>query len=363
MKKTIKNVGIVMGLLLLIGQFTSCNDKKTTVKTNKTIIAEKKIAEENIPEIINSRKPIVFITGYDKGNSNFYGNARTYFTEKKYEVIEEKYSLEEIINWMNSNATKNPYGEVHIVNFSNPYKGMSLETLINGEKVTAESLRKNITQGTLPILENVITKKSKIIFHSYGIGKDLELMKTLKDAFAADKVPSVIASSYYNIFGGKFSNHYLAEPFYVFYPTANSPGKMDLSKEIAKKYPKENEIDWYKALNNEEERYVGEAYTYQFNVPIEWKFDYHNSDDEIPTFTMQEEVMDWIEQNEDLTLELEKLEIPVDKFRWQWKIKNSMLILKGKTTVLCVLKPLIKPYGDLKHIEPDTNNKRLFAMK
>ena len=73
--------------------------------------------------------------------------------------------------------------------------------------------------------------------------------------------------------------------------------------------------------------------------------------------------MDWIEQNEDLLAELKKLKIPVDKFRWQWKVKNSMLILNGKTTVLRVLKPLIKPYGDLKYIEPDTNNKRLYAMK
>ena len=58
-----------------------------------------------------------------------------------------------------------------------------------------------------------------------------------------------------------------------------------------------------------------------------------------------------------------RLKIPVDKFRWQWKVKNSMLILNGKANVLRDLKPIIKPYGDLKYIEPDTNNKRLYAMK
>ena len=43
--------------------------------------------------------------------------------------------------------------------------------------------------------------------------------------------------------------------------------------------------------------------------------------------------------------------------------KGNKLIITGKTTVLCVLKPLIKPYGDLQHIEPDTENLRLYAMK
>ena len=362
MKKTIKNVGMAMGLLLLIGQFTSCDQKSETAIKSETVIVND-VIEEETPLLLKARKPIVFITGLDKGNSQFYRNARNYFTEKGHQIIEDQYSIEEIIHWMNANATKNPYGEVHIVNISNPYKGMNLETVVQGEKITTETLRKNITQGTLPTLENVVTSNSKIIFHSYGIGQNMELMKTLKDAFVAEEVPNVIASSYATVFGGKFSNHYLAEPFYICYPTANSPGKMDLSKEIKKKYSEEREIDWFKALKNYEERYIGEAYTTQFNIPIEWTFDYHNTDEARPTFTSQEEVMDWIDQQEDLVVELEKLKIPVDKFRWQWKVKNSLLILKGKTTVLCVLKPLIKPYGDLKHIEPDTNNKRLYAIK
>ena len=40
-----------------------------------------------------------------------------------------------------------------------------------------------------------------------------------------------------------------------------------------------------------------------------------NSDDEIPNFTMQEEVMDWIEQHENLTTELAKYNLPLEKFR------------------------------------------------
>jgi len=362
MKNYIKKAGLTMGLLLLIGQFVSCNKtKKTSAIHKQTSVTINN--QSNTEEEAELRKPIVFITGYDKGDNTFYANSRSYFQEKKYQIVEDAYSLEEIIRWMNQNATTKPYGDVHIVSHSNPWKGMSLETVVKGERITTETLRKNITQGTIPKLKNVVSKNTKIIFHSCGLGENTQLMQTLKEAFVADKTPSVIASPYYNVFGGQFSNHYLAQPYYVFYPTAHSTGKLDLSKEIAKKYPEEVDIDWYDALNNEEERYVGEAYTFQFNIPVKWVFDYHNSDNPIPTFTMQEEIMDWIADNEDLAKEMGNYNIPLEKFRWTYSVKNSKLTIKGKTTVLCVLKPLIKPYGDLKHIEPDTNNKRLFAMK
>ncbi|MCI2228358.1 hypothetical protein MC378_04200 [Polaribacter sp. MSW13] len=359
MNTLLKKSVFVVGIIVATSSFISCDKSKgesVVIADNTTSINEK------TSEVV-TRKPIVFIAGFDKGNETFYSNARTYFQEKKYQVIDGQYSLEEIILWMNKNANQNPYGEVHIVNKSNPYKGMNLETIVNGEKITAETLRKNITQGNLPTLNNVVNNNSKIIFHASGLVENTALINTLKDAFCAENLPKVVASPYYTIFGGKFSNHYLAQPYYVFYPTANSPGKMDLSKEIAKKYPEEKDIDWFEALNNEEERYVGEAFTTQFSIPIKWEFDYHNSDDEIPTFTTQEEVMDWIEQNEELTTEIAKHNIPLEKYRWNWSIKNSKLTIRGRTTGLCVLKPLIKPYGDLKHIEPDTSNKRLYAMK
>ena len=116
------------------------------------------------------------------------------------------------------------------------------------------------------------------------------------------------------------------------------------------------------SLNNEEERFIGEAYTTQFTIPVKFELDYHNSDDEIPTFEIQEEVMDFIEQKEELFSKIKTLNIPLEKFRWTWSLKNSKLTIKGKTTGLVVLKPLIKPYGELEHIKPDTNNKRLYAM-
>jgi hypothetical protein len=139
----------------------------------------------------------------------------------------------------------------------------------------------------LPTLKNVVNNNSKIIFHAAGLVEKKALLKTLKDTFYTTESPRVVASQYQSIFGGKFSNHYLAKWYYIFYPTAYAPVKTDLSKEIAKKYPQEKDNDWFDALNNEKERYIGEAYTTQFAIPIKWEFDYFNSDNEMPNLVLQ----------------------------------------------------------------------------
>ena len=363
MKAAFRKSVLATAIILTSSLFVNC-DKKVAIKEIKAnTLALETSLDYNVKEEVVTRNPLVFITGYDKGYETYYNNARSFFKEKQFEIVEDQYSLEEIINWLNNNESENPYGEIHIVNKSNPFKGMTLETVVKGEKVTAETLRKNITKGTLPILKESVNENSKIIFHANGLGENKELMDTFKDAFCADELPNVVASPYYSIFDGEFTKHYLAKPHYVFYPTAYSPGKVDLSKEIAKKYPEEKDINWLDALNNKEERFVGEAYTTQFNIPLKFELDYHNSDEEVPTFENQEEIMDFIEQQEVLYFEVEQLNIPIEKFRWSYQMKNSTLIIKGKTTGLVVLKPLIKPYGELQHITPDTNNKRLYAMK
>ena len=363
MRTFLKKTVFVVTVLLAISAFVSCNSFASKNKKETAIIAEPVIPLlEEIKEIVY-QKPVVFIAGFDKGTETFYLKARDYFEEKGLKIIEGQYSLEEIIVWLNEHGNLQPFSEIHIVNKSNPYKGMCLETVVRGDKITPETLRRTITQGTLPKLKNVVNNNSKIIFHASGLVENKALLKTLKEAFHAKESPKVVASPYHTIFGGEFSNHYLAKPHYIFYPTAHSPGKTDLSKEIAKKYPEEKDIDWYDALSNVEERYIGEAYTTQFTIPIKWEFDYYNSDTEMPKFTSTEEVMDWIETKDELLLELEKYTISVDKFRWNWSVKGDLLVIRGRTSGLCVLKPLIKPYGDLQHVEPDTSNKRLYAIK
>ncbi|NVJ88390.1 MAG: hypothetical protein HWD82_02995 [Flavobacteriaceae bacterium] len=358
--KTLEKKSWLFTTILLLGiTLVSCNSESKKVE-QKTLAINVKEQTKTDKVKKTVKEPIVFLTGYDKGNETFYKNASEYFKSKNYKIVNGQYSIEEIINWLNNNTNNEVYGEIHIVNKSNPYNGLSLETLVKGEKLSSETLRRAIVKGELPILNEAVNKKTQIIMHANGLGENEDLLKTIKDAFYADELPNVIASPYYSIFNGEFSKHYLAKPYYVFYPTAHSPGKVDLSKEIAKKYPNEKDISWYDALNNENERYVGEAYFTKVNIPIKFELDYHNSDDELPKFKIAEEVMDFIEQHDELYAQVKKLNIPLEKFRWRWSVKNSTLIIKGSTTCLTVLKPLIKPYGELEHIKPDTNNKRLY---
>lgn len=361
MRRGIVNASVALGMLLVMGQLVSCGSKvqeksQEVIADNITVVETKKVEEE-----IVFRKPIVFITGIDTEEKKFYKNARNYFLAKEFEVVDYAFSMQEIFTWLNSNYDGSTYGEIHVVAEHNPWEGLGFETLIKGKNVTAESLRKAITLGQLPSLNNGIKKETKVVFHSQALGDNDDLMKTLKDAFVADEVPSVVASPYVDIFGGEFSEHYLAKPYYVFFPYSQSPGKTDLSKEIARKYPEEKEIDWYDALNNEKERYIGDSYTKRFSIPVKFEFDYTNSDEEMPKFKMAEEIMDWIDQDEELSRAISKYDIPLEKFRWRSMKKGNKLIIKGKVTVLCVLKPLIKPYGDLQHVEPDTENLRLYA--
>ena len=363
MKKFLKKSVFVSLVFLTTSAFISCDSLDSKEGTETNIVAINKLpTQENLKEVI-PQKPIVFIAGFDQDNETFYANARTYFIEEEVTIIDGKYSLEEIIVWLNENGSQHPFSEIHIVNKSNPYKGMNLETIVRGAKINATTLRKALTRGTMPSLENVVNNRSEIIFHAAGLGENIALLQALKDAFHTVENPKIIASPYHTIFGGKFSNYHLAKPYYLFYPTANSPGKIDLSKEIEKKYPEERDINWYDALNNKEERYVGEAYTSRFAIPLKWEFDYYNSDNKMPKFTTAKDVINWIQQKDELVLELKKYKIPVNKFRWNWSVEGTTLTVRGRTTGLCVLKPLIKPYGDLKHIAPDTNNKRLYAMQ
>ena len=221
MKKGIGKASVVLGLLLVMGM-VSCDSKKPTKKTD--VIADNitNTQTDVVEEEIIYRKPVAFITGIDTEDQKFYKSARNYFLGKEYEVVDYAFSMQEIFTWLNKNYDGTTYGEIHIVAEHNPWEGLGFETLIKGDKVTTESLRKAITLGELPTLKEGIRKQTKIVFHSQALGENESLMKTLRDAFVADEVPSVVASPYVDVFDGEFSEHYLAKPYYVFYPYANS---------------------------------------------------------------------------------------------------------------------------------------------
>ncbi|MGC1514641.1 MAG: hypothetical protein WA810_03640, partial [Maribacter sp.] len=167
----------------------------------------------------------------------------------------------------------------------------------------------------------------------------IALLKELQRAFSTKEMPTIYASTLFNVFGGKFAAHYLAKPYYGYYPTAESPGPAQLAKEFTSNYP-ETEIDWLTALKTREETSFGEAYSFKFNIPVDWEFTFDDIDD-IPNLVDKEAIMDWILESPEMATVLFKLDIPIEKYRWRSNVHGNTLYITGKTTVLCVLAPVL----------------------
>lgn len=337
-------------IIILLILFTAC--KKPFLKLSKK--------ESNLSkEIIKPIKSIVFIAGYDEGYNTYYDNAKKYFKAKNIQVIDDYFSIAEIIKYLNTSDTKT-YNKIHIVSHSNPWLGMSLKTNKEGERVTVESVFNAKKENKIPVLNHGIINDTKVIFHSCGLGENKALLEVLKQLFTTEKTPVVIASSFFNVFGGKYAGHYLAKPYYGYYPTAESPGPTALSKEFKTKYPA-IKIDWFTALKTRKEVALGQVYSYKFNIPVNWVFSFDDKA-EIPKLIDKDAIMDWVSESSEMATILYDLNIPIEKYRWKSKVKGNKLYIKGKTTVLCVLKPILQENDITEYKSTDFNNPSLYNI-
>ncbi len=285
------------------------------------------------------RTDVVFIGGFDEGDNTYYTNAKVYFQQRGFMAVEGQFSAAEIITWLNAYGSTSLFGEIHIVSHSNAWRGMALKTTANGDRISLTSLVKAQEDKEFPKLKKGIDATTKVVFHSCGLGENTALLRQLKRLFTATQAPQVYASPYFNIFGGKYASHYLAKPYYGFYPTAESPGPLALAAEFETNYP-ETTIDWFNALKTREENQLGGVYTYKFNVPVVWEFTFDTTA-EIPLFKDKDALMDWLTENEQTASVLFELGIPIEKYRWRTAVKGTTLTIKGKTSVLCVLQPIL----------------------
>lgn len=286
-------------------------------------------------------QPIVFIAGFDEGDNTYYTNAKHYFSNQYYQVVEEMQSLAEILNWLRLHYDATLYGDIHIVSHSNPWRGLSMKTSREGERITETTLLEALqAKEIIPLNQDALGAETKIIFHSCGLGKNKNLLANLKKACTQNTSVKVYASEYFNVFGGKYVGHYLAKTYYGYYPTAHSPGPRTLAAEFKQKYPT-IKADWETVLKTRTEQLHGDMYTYRFNIPVEWEFEFEDKAD-IPDFANKQEVMDWILEDENLYNAIKAFQIPIEKFRWLTKVRGNTLYIKGKTTVLCVMEPVMK---------------------
>lgn len=343
----------VLAFLLII---TACSKEKAVTKTSVTLTTEE-VATITVEDTLEEKRSVVFITGFDKGTNTFYTDAKTYFEDQNVEIVETAYSIQEIILWLNINHNNVSYSDIHIVS-DNKWKELPLETTVKGEKVTSLTLHESLEKGMLPQLNNVLGTNARLVIHAANIGNDIGMLSGFKQAFSTDVEPTIVASEMVSVFGGEFTSHYLAKPHYVFYPTANSPGRVDLAKEFEKSYPRTN-IDWLSAMNNHEERYQGDIYSYKFNIPVQWEFQYLN-DEMIPNFKNLKELHIWMLDNDEVAADLKQLGIPIEKYRLYETVRGDTLIIKGKVTGVCVLEPVMSNAYPTEYMIPSIDNLRLY---
>lgn len=320
---------------------------------------ENDLAELTASEVVANKQSVVFIAGYDKGSSTYYKDAKAYFEELNYTIVDDAFSLQEIISWLNKNHNAQDYSEIHIVNKGNSKKGLSLETTIHGDPLSQESLLNCLKEDKLPKLENVLAADSKLVFHSSELGKDQQLLQILKQTFTANHQPKVVATPHAMIFNGQFQKHFLANVFYAYYPTAQSPGNVDLSKQFIRKYPLED-IHWLDAIRTKEEEEPGKPFSYKFNIPVRWEIIF-SDDEDVPSLADANEIMDWIDDNEKYSNIIKDMGIGVEKFRWRAFKSGQKVIIKGKTTAVCVLKPMMQRNNPLSYVRTEIDNKRYYT--
>ncbi len=315
-------------------------------------IAAEKSAKEVPPTTAVCPKvtAIAFVCGVDEGNTTYYTNASTYFTNKGTKVVDSVDSVAEIIQWLAQNNT-DTIDEIHIVSHGNPWRGMSLTLRKDGNRITNESLQ----ESTLAPLQKKLKKEGKIIFHSCGLGANKPLVKALKKQLLGEQDLAVYASPFFTAFGGKYAAHYLAKPHYAFYPTANSPGPNAMQEQLQNKYPN-TAIAWKKTLKNRKEYLYAEAYTYKLNVPIVWEFPEKTAG--LSKESDAETIMDWVIAQDELSKTLFQIGIPMEYYRWRYLARENGFAIEAKTTALCVLEPIVDAHKEYQIA--DTDNRDLY---
>ncbi|MGJ8591269.1 MAG: hypothetical protein ACSHXF_01900 [Aquaticitalea sp.] len=321
-----------------------------------TIVSCEEAARETIEETPKAieKQSVVFIAGIDEKDGTFYQNAKKHFGQHKFIIVEDLYNLNDIMLWLNEHADDKIYDEIHIVSKSHAWQGITVDKADKKSLITMTGLQKD----SLLKLNEGITENTNIIIHSLGFGANKKLMKKLKAALSSDGSPNVYVSEFFSVFDKTDASHSLAQPFYVSFPTANSPDTKRLAKELDYIYPSA-QLNWLTAMDRNKEKTAGAVYSYRFVVPVNWQIAY---DEEalIPELKDANAIMDWILSHDECSLALYELGIPMEKFSWTSSSEGTILTIHGETTILTVLNPIMETYVPAKYTTPDFTHPRLY---
>ncbi len=306
------------------------------------------------------RPSVVFILGEDKDADNqYYGHATAYYQQNKaydnYWINTSCRSLLEVRNFLAQHADGLAWGNIHLVVHSNEWKGLGVSVFPEGKRANSQSLKTAINeQAFLPLPDSILDRQTEMIFYGCGLGKNKKLMNALSVAFGGvDDQKPVLRSSKLFIQYGKnetgMMERYLTEFWYGYFPTGNRPHASTLAKQFQQNHP-EVVLDFEEALERKQPRFPGDSYHYYFNIPVTWTVTYPTKE-ERPNLKTKADKEAFLNAQTELMRMVEATKIPKDHFRWQFQkviytfedgTKEPAIQIRGKSSVVCVLRSLIK---------------------
>ncbi len=315
--------------------------------------------------LVDKKQPrhnITFILGEDTDDNNpYYKSAENYYRyhpEAKTEwLITHLRSLREVRNYLEKHA-KGKWGAINLIVHSNEWTGMGVKVTPDGKRASVESIQEAIEVGHFPPLsEKIVDRDTELLIHACALGKNEPLLEAISLAFGGEIAgsPTVRSSKlfiHYNSPNGnpKNTERYLSNFWYAYFKTGYRPSDTHLVRHLNNENP-EVDVDFRDALTRKQPRFPGDLYHYYFNVPVNWIVTFPSEAD-LPDLSTQAAKDTFLNDQTELLEIVEKLNIPVDKFRWQFKTTTytfddgttePAIIIKGKSSVLCVLQSLTSP--------------------
>ncbi len=361
MKKIISITAIFIAIaaVICIGKYKAERDANT-VFINET--ATPQFASVLLVDKKQPRHNITFIMGEDSDPDNpYYKAAENYYRyhpkAKTEWLITHLRSLKEVRDYLEKHA-KGQWGAINLVVHSNEWTGMGVQVLPDGQRATAQSIHDAIDAGHFPPLPtSVVDTDTDLLVHACALGKNEALLEAISLAFGGEAPgsPMVHSSKYFIHYHSpdgspRNTERYLSEFWYAYFKTGYRPSDNQLVRQLNAKSP-EATVKFRDALTRTQPRFPGDSYHYYFNVPVNWTVTFPREADR-PKLDTQAAKDTFLHDQTELLDIVNQLDIPLDKFRWQFEkttyafadgTTEPAIRIKGKSSVLCVLKSLTKP--------------------
>lgn len=317
----------------------------------------------------NLAQDIVFIMGEDEQDAApYYALASEYYSTEHpaLKQVTHLRSLHELRDYLTI-AGEGQWKNIYIVVHGNPWTGIDMSILPEGERLDKTRLRAILGQGAFsPVPNDRLDDNSIIHLEACGLGHDPLLLHLLAQALGGedDQQPLITASKHFISYkmAANGIHKYFSQPYFTFYETGKKPALLHLERDLKMHYPEQN-VNWMQALNRPAGSPGFLPTHQQFNVPVNWTSVFMD-EAEIPDFSKTNRVdeVNWVYQQEELNEQLELIGIDAAQFRWRFKPTEYLLEsgerlpavqIKGKSTVLCILQPVEVEKPKSQHAEND----------